>query len=1731
LNKGISNIFKYIYIDEKLTNYYEIFVENEENNEYYIISNTYILSDFKVVFTKLDNYLVGTNRNKELKSNKIFNDKLLESLITSQNLNTENLTMNLIVSKISPLEPVYYYKTFDFANILNLQPNQKYYIDKNNLQIDFINPNNKTILLKNVIDNDITELNNNYYNTQLYVENNVTTKLLDSNILFNDVKQLKIKLISNSYIDDLCIFNYLKPWREWSGINSILKIDSMKDVFYQIDIFWNGTINNELSLSDPVVIDEYIYDNNILYKGIEGSPNKWVECDSKIIKDDISNTNNTSVSYITFSEYKKLNYFINSIVRSPIAKQNYIIMRNQLEPYILNNLTNWLYNPSFFLDVISNINKFLEYGQFNAYFDGTNILFKNDLHPQYYYIDGINEIASYITNEYTFVKDENKVFKSIDSFNKINIQINNWINKIIDSDINNRYFGVSIHKLCRYLVEIGNQFNKLISDFTKPFTDTPEYYYNNPLKFVINKIWENHYNDSNINKLNKEFSDKMELKYKINNMNNILSSINYYNDISYDLTGIYSNNIFNNFTYLKEFIISNLSEYDPNIFVNLKPSYKLLTNEIYPYTIDFKGGEILPNRTYSIDFLNGEKITEDIIINDSIIYPDQLSFNSSYNIKSTDFIVVKQNNEFTIKETTILGYSYLIKFNDNIEITQIDQIYYRKYNLQIIFVDKINKTINILVPYTEDEKKLINEININDSFELRNSIGIKDINIDNNNKQYLDFYSNKFNFIVNKTILKTDSNIYILQKEDNRYYVEGVNIKKNEYNVDIITMVNLFEIKNMKEVVFNYVTDPPIEDTKNGPLNDNIMVPFEYEIYNTTSNISIKPIKISTFGDGKIILYFTNDNYEDIIFHKLNNWNKIKQVKKLDQEITNQINNIELYDEYLYRFEMYIESTSDTKIFLYNNDSTNLNDYDGIDVDNGILEPTKNINDKTSIYYKQNIDSKQTVFTVIKNYDINYTKNIYFIQKNTWIIPNYSIDSINNTITLEISNDFIFKYNGEYYYKFGLPGQEKLIDKSTITPEIYENNLQITIDWNFPITGTANFIQYYVETKNPINKPINNKKAKITFNYPYQYNNNVLFYILPYSGTGKEFGNYLYKITTNDLSFNNLIGYERGVCDEVIYLFKSGSQINGKLFDRFFDNDGYINLIFSVDELLDLSDPIKYTYRLSDFVDKKINKLEYYQSSFNFADYVEQTQSNQITLMVKDNVKPYVYTSNLIQKPNKFYLVSYIPYKLTNIFNDNKFIKNDEMKKQNEFTVNEIISYEKPIWKPVYKMFEYIRLYFNDQLMEELNEDVFLINYFLYYNEERKRKSNAITKLRLVNEEKWQCYIPLIFWFACKPGLSIPIIALPYTQIRLVYKLNDIKNILTNDLTNSKFRYKNEGIEILKDNPEMTIHLNTDFILLDTLERKLFGTLSHEYMIERYVKIPINFINNPNSDAKTLKLSGLIKDIHFIAKPVNFSDISYYPEVITKYDQRYSDYLKALNYYNIWIDNKKVFKTVEERKYNFEIDWINYITENLDVYLNLTPDQLNNNNLMDTYPYYDIKRLINQFSKWSIYDYELLRYLYFYQVFHIFDTWYEYYLGDLEKGGKLDNILSMYLKYLFSNKKIVNEISPIESMVIKVDGTNLFAERDYRYFSDVIPYNKFKNSLPTGFYSYTFSLYPLEDQNSGHLNFSHFSNVELIVKSNVEAFEKYGSYNLNTCIKEYNILRIMSGLASTAWID
>jgi hypothetical protein len=471
---------------------------------------------------------------------------------------------------------------------------------------------------------------------------------------------------------------------------------------------------------------------------------------------------------------------------------------------------------------------------------------------------------------------------------------------------------------------------------------------------------------------------------------------------------------------------------------------------------------------------------------------------------------------------------------------------------------------------------------------------------------------------------------------------------------------------------------------------------------------------------------------------------------------------------------------------------------------------------------------------------------------------------------------------------------------------------------------------------------------------------------------------------------------------------------------------------------------------------------------------------------MNNNINEYVQT-NINLNTNKFYLITYNNYKLANIYNDNNFIQNNDMKRDTINNSNIITITEEPIFKSYSKLFNYYSLYFNDQLLEEINEDIININSDLYLTDNQQFNLNRLCKINFTGD-KWELYMPLIFWFCNKPGLSIPTVSLPYTDIILKYKFNELKNIISNNLTTN---YK------LSLNPDIKITLITDFILLDSIERTLFGSYSHEYIINRYKTYPNIYVKNKSLSAHGY-MTGLIKDIYFISKPLN-SDLTYYIKEIEKYDIKYKRYRIALEYYNQFIINN----------YYTSSDQINYTTD-----IQIIKNNMIELNIYKTTNIGDrIKTLLNNF------DSKYLNYFMYYC---------DKYLSKYVIKEQI-YVLQLYLKFQYSDKIIIEEISPLKNLSIKVNGSEIFVKRDSTYYNCVIPYTKFKNSIQTGYYVYSFSLYPLDEQHSGHLNFTHFDDIIFTIDSDSNVINN--PYLLNIMVKEYNILRIMSGIGSLAWIS
>jgi hypothetical protein len=98
-----------------------------------------------------------------------------------------------------------------------------------------------------------------------------------------------------------------------------------------------------------------------------------------------------------------------------------------------------------------------------------------------------------------------------------------------------------------------------------------------------------------------------------------------------------------------------------------------------------------------------------------------------------------------------------------------------------------------------------------------------------------------------------------------------------------------------------------------------------------------------------------------------------------------------------------------------------------------------------------------------------------------------------------------------------------------------------------------------------------------------------------------------------------------------------------------------------------------------------------------------------------------------------------------------------------------------------------------------------------------------------------QYYYPLNFWFCRNVGLSLPLIALQYHEVKLTIKYGTVSKV---------------------SSPKVWI----DYIYLDTDERRRFAQVSHEYLIEQVQRD--TFVGNKTS--LDLKFNHPIKELIFV---------------------------------------------------------------------------------------------------------------------------------------------------------------------------------------------------------------------------------------------------------------------------
>jgi hypothetical protein len=104
----------------------------------------------------------------------------------------------------------------------------------------------------------------------------------------------------------------------------------------------------------------------------------------------------------------------------------------------------------------------------------------------------------------------------------------------------------------------------------------------------------------------------------------------------------------------------------------------------------------------------------------------------------------------------------------------------------------------------------------------------------------------------------------------------------------------------------------------------------------------------------------------------------------------------------------------------------------------------------------------------------------------------------------------------------------------------------------------------------------------------------------------------------------------------------------------------------------------------------------------------------------------------------------------------------------------------------------------------------------------------------------------------------------------------------------------------------------------------------------------------------------------------------------------------------------------------------------------------------------------------------------------------------------------------------------MKSAKLMFNGIDRISEKDAEYFNWLQPYQHHTGTGKPGLFCYCFSLYPEEYQPSGSVNASRINKVQFYLKARKTQDPSY-KYDVVFYVINYNILKVMSGMASVAY--
>ena len=338
-------------------------------------------------------------------------------------------------------------------------------------------------------------------------------------------------------------------------------------------------------------------------------------------------------------------------------------------------------------------------------------------------------------------------------------------------------------------------------------------------------------------------------------------------------------------------------------------------------------------------------------------------------------------------------------------------------------------------------------------------------------------------------------------------------------------------------------------------------------------------------------------------------------------------------------------------------------------------------------------------------------------------------------------------------------------------------------------------------------------------------------------------------------------------------------------------------------------------------------------------------------------------------------------------------------------------------------------------------------------------------------------YVPLLFWFCRNPGLALPLIALQYHEVKINIDFRPIGECLwaMSALTGSGAR----SVSAAYQQSLVAASLYVDYIFLDTDERRKMAQNPHEYLIEQLQFTGDESVGSSSNKIK-LNFNHPCKELVWVVQP-----------------DANVDYCSSLE------ANSLLCKTLGAQPFNYT-DAIDALPNAIHAFGGATS--------VSGADQFITSAGLFQMAGAADND--------------------EAAIGAQLGSSGLGSVLSDAGTFVLAESALDMHCwgeNPVVTAKLQLNGQDRFSEREGSYFDVVQPFQHHTRAPDCGINVYSFALRPEEHQPSGSCNFSRIDNAVLQLVLSSGTVSGVNTAKVRVYAVNYNVLRVMSGMAGVAY--